>query len=71
MEMIRRKVPSVLIVSNVFLNMAKGEAKAFGYSELPVLIFPHPLGVKTNEEVQHLAEEKAEELLKACAEGRI
>jgi len=69
--MIRRNIPSVLIVSNVFLKMAKGEAKAFGCSEFPVLVFPHPLGSKTTEEVQRLAQEKARELSETCAEGRI
>jgi hypothetical protein len=69
--MIRRDVPAVLIVSNVFSGLAKGEAEAFGYREFPMLVFPHPLTVRATEEVYRFAEEKAKQLLEECMEGRI
>lgn len=52
----------MLVATDVFLDLARAEAEAYGYGELPILVLPHPLGIRREEEVRRLAEEKAQEL---------
>lgn len=69
--MVRRGVPAVLIATDVFLGLARGEAEAYGYPQLPILVIPHPLGVRPQHEVRAWAEEKAEELINLVGDGQL
>ena len=60
-------MPAVLIATDVFLGLAQGEAQAYGYPELPILVIPHPLGVRPEAEVREQAEAKAHELARLFA----
>lgn len=59
--MVKRGIPSVLLVSDVFVKLARGTAAALGYQKLPMLVVPHPFGVRLRSDVEQLAREKARE----------
>lgn len=61
--MIKRGVASVLFGTDVFSALATAEAKAFGVEELPMLLVPHPLGVRSEAEIDNMAKEKANEFM--------
>jgi hypothetical protein len=69
--MVRRHVPAALVVSTVFLDLAQAEAEAFGYPGLPMLVFPHPLAVRSSKELHQFAEQKVKDLLEKCMRGGI
>lgn len=64
--MVKRGVPTVLIGTDVFEPLAKGEAAAYGFAALPLVIVPHPLGVRDAEAVRALAEQAYEGVLRHC-----
>lgn len=51
-----------MVVTEEFVPLAKGVARARGYPDLPMVIVPHPFETKTIEEVEQIALSKAEEL---------
>lgn len=53
--MIRRGVPSALIVTEVFLGLARSEARAMGFPQLPIIVIPHPLGIQGEDIVAQYA----------------
>ena len=61
--MMKRGIPSVLLVSDVFLALARAGAAGYGLDDLPVLVVGHPLGSRPAEEAIALGVEKAEELV--------
>jgi hypothetical protein len=62
--MAKRGVTAVLITSKAFSGLAHLEADAMGYSDLPMLIIPHPFGSRTPEEIQSFAQAKSVEVEK-------
>ena len=48
----------MLIASTAFVGLARMEAEAMGYPELPMLIVPHPFGSRTRQEIEAFAREK-------------
>jgi hypothetical protein len=53
----------VHLASNVFESLAKAGAAALGSGDLPILVVPHPFGVRPKAEVEDLAVEKAREFV--------
>ncbi len=53
-------IPTATVCTDEFAPLGKEEAKAFGFSGLPLVIVPHP--------VMHLKKEKIEELAEAALE---
>jgi hypothetical protein len=70
-EVQRRGVPSIVVVSEVFVPLALAEAGAFGYDDLPMLVLPHPFGVLPRERVIEVAEAHAHEIARRCAAGLV
>jgi hypothetical protein len=60
--MIKRGVQGVLVASQVFEPLARGEASAYGYEDLKILVMPHPFGSLTRAEVTQLADDLAPRL---------
>jgi hypothetical protein len=65
--MAKRGVTSVLVTSTAFVGLARMEAEAMGYADLPMLIVPHPFGSRTSQEVEAFARTKADEVEKVLA----
>jgi hypothetical protein len=56
-------VPAVLVVTEVFANLAQTAARARGYTHLPMLVLPHPMETRSRDDIRQLAIQRAPELL--------
>ena len=63
-------MPAVVVVTEVFANLAQTAARARGYEHLEMLILPHPMETRSAEEVIRIAEARAEELLQLLIDPR-
>jgi len=60
-EVQKRGVPTVTVVTEKFVSLAKASASAMGYRDLPLLVVPHPFETLSRERLHAIAEEKADE----------
>jgi hypothetical protein len=58
----------VVVVTEVFANLAQTAARARGYDRLEMLVLPHPMETRRADEIIEIAEARAEELLRALVE---
>jgi hypothetical protein len=63
-------VPAVVVVTEVFANLAQTAARARGYERLEMLVLPHPMETRGRDEVIRIADAHAEELLRSLIELR-
>ena len=63
MELQKRGIPTVSVVTEKFVNLAKVTAKTLGYPDLPMLIVPHPFETLTRERIEQIADEKFDECI--------
>lgn len=42
-------------MTDVFVGLAESEARAMGFPQLPMIVIPHPLGVRSDETVEEYA----------------
>jgi hypothetical protein len=49
--------PAVVVVTEVFANLAQTAARARGVDPLPMLVLPHPMEGRTGEEIDRIAEQ--------------
>jgi hypothetical protein len=61
-------VPAVVVVTEVFANLARTAARAQGYPELRMLVLPHPMEARPEAEVREIARRRFEELIGLVAE---
>jgi hypothetical protein len=52
----------VVVVTEVFANLAQTAARARGFDHLETLVLPHPMETRSAEEVRHIALQRAAEL---------
>jgi hypothetical protein len=45
-------IPTVCVITEAFLTVAKAQQKALNYPHLPFVMLEHPVAVATDEEVQ-------------------
>ncbi|MBI3785726.1 MAG: hypothetical protein HY270_20225 [Deltaproteobacteria bacterium] len=45
----------MVVVTEVFANLAATAARARGMNELRTLVLPHPMETRTEDEIRHLA----------------
>jgi len=57
-------VPAVVVVTDVFANLAQTAARARGYDRLEVLVLPHPMEARRADEITQIADARADELLR-------
>ena len=62
MECERAGVPAVVVVTEVFANLAQMAARARGMRTLRTLVLPHPMETRSAEEVRALALARLDEL---------
>jgi len=58
----RRGIPSALIATTVFQNLAVSEMAALGAAALPLIVVQHPLGGERPEAVSRRAQQAVEQL---------
>lgn len=57
----KRGIPTITVITDSFLPLAKLEAGTFGITDLPVLVIPHPVAVLDGQQLTELAAGKVEE----------
>jgi len=62
-ELQKRGVPTVTVVTEKFVSLAKASAKSYGYPDLPLLIVPHPFETLEPATIRRIAEEKLDECI--------
>ncbi len=64
MELQKRGVPTVTVVTEKFISLAKASAKSLGYPDLPSLIVPHPFETLSPERLHEIADQKIDECVR-------
>jgi hypothetical protein len=54
----------VVVVTEVFANLAQTAARARGYERLEMLVLPHPMETRRADEIIEIADAGADELLR-------
>ena len=62
-------MPAVVVVTEVFANLAQTAARARGYDSLAMLVLPHPMEGRGHDEVRMIATQRAAELARLLATG--
>jgi len=63
-------VPAVVVVTQVFENLARTAARAQGYPDLRVLVLPHPMESRPEADIRAIARARFHELMALLAERR-
>jgi len=53
---------TVTVCSKSFLGLGTGQAKAFGFPDLPIAVIPHPFGSRKRDEIVAIAEQCADDI---------
>lgn len=61
--MLRAAKPAVVVVTEVFANLARTAAAARAVEPIPMLILPHPMETRTPQEIDRIAEDRFAELI--------
>ncbi len=59
----KRGVPTVSIVDEVFVSLAKSYAASHGSPDLPMVVVPHPFETRTREEIRAIADKAFPQIL--------
>ena len=61
--MLRAAKPAVVVVTEVFANLARTAAVARGVDPIPMLVLPHPMETRSPQEIDRIAEARFAELV--------
>lgn len=67
----KRGIPTVTVVTEKFVSLAKASARALGYPDLPLVVVPHPFETLPRERLRELAEQKVEECIARVCEAAV
>jgi hypothetical protein len=59
----RAGIPAVVVVTEVFVNLARTAARAHGHPDMRLIALPHPLESRPEQQVRAIARARAGELL--------
>lgn len=68
MDLESRGIPGGFIASNEFVEAAKAQASSLGFDPMKVFV-GHPIQDRTDEEMEKLAEEAFEDILKMVTDA--
>ena len=60
----------MVVVTEVFVNLAQTAARARGVDPIPMLVLPHPMEGRAPEEIDRIAEQRFAEAIAAITEHR-
>jgi hypothetical protein len=60
----------VVVVTEVFANLARAAARARGFARLETLVLPHPMETRTADEIMRIADARAAEVLRSLVDPR-
>ncbi len=59
-----------MVVTAVFANLARTAARARGVDPIPMLVLPHPMETRSDDEIDRIAEHTFDEAIAAIARVR-
>jgi len=65
----KRGRSALTICSTAFLTLGRAQARALGEANLPIAVIPHPFGIRTREEVHHIASTCVDEIAELVTGG--
>jgi hypothetical protein len=65
----KRGTSAVTICSTAFVTLGKAQARALGDSSLPIVVIPHPFGLRTRDEVREIASTCVDQLVELVIGG--
>jgi len=65
---LRAGKPAVVVVTEVFANLARTAARARGVDPIPMLVLPHPMEMRPGPEIDRICEERFAEAIALLAE---
>ncbi len=65
--MLRAGKPAVVVVTEVFANLARHAARARGIDPIPMLVLPHPMETRSPAEIDRIAEDNFAAAIAALA----
>jgi hypothetical protein len=63
-EIVRRGKSALTVCSAAFVAMGRAQAAKLGVAALPIVVVPHPFGLRTREEITVIAAECVSEIAK-------
>ena len=63
-------MPAVVVVTQVFENLARTAARAQGYPDLRMLVLPHPMESRPEADIRAIARARFSELMALLVEQR-
>jgi len=66
---LRAGKPAVVVVTEVFANLARTAARARGIDPIPMLVLPHPMETRSPEEIDRIAEQRFAEAIELLCTG--
>ena len=63
MQAQKRGLPTVTIVTEQFVSLARSLSRSMGYPDLPMVVVPHPFETLPHDRIRRIAEEKFDEIV--------
>ena len=60
--------PAAVVVTEVFANLGRTAAEARGVAPIPMLVLPHPMEARPNEEIDRITEDRFSEAVALLAD---
>lgn len=70
MTLEKRGIPSATVITHVFERKARQEAGAYGVSDAPLIVLPHPVGQMPREKLRALADQFYPQVIQALTRQR-
>jgi hypothetical protein len=67
-EVLAAGKPAVVVVTEVFANLARTAAEARGVAPIPMLVLPHPMETRSIDEIERIADERFAEMIALLAD---
>ena len=68
--MLRSGRPAVVVVTEVFVNLAQTAARARGVDPIPMLVLPHPMEGRSAAEIDRIAEARFADVMALISDHR-
>lgn len=68
--MLRSGLPAVVVVTEVFVNLAQTAARARGVDPIPMLVLPHPMEGRSEAEIERIAGQRFAEAMALIVDHR-
>ncbi len=65
MTLEKRGIPTATVITRVFERKSRQEAGAFGITDLPLIVLPHPVGQMPREKLRTLADQVYPQVVQA------